>query len=169
MSLRRSWTGSWPLPRTWDSVPSKQRIPDACCQWNTDYIINKRPEQIFMDIAQGRPAQPDGGRHIQKTALHQHHIRRVNGDIRTRAMAMPMSALVRAGASLMPSPTMAVFPFSFRERITASFPSEARPQSPHPHRPERRCSGCPLIISGEHHHPDAHILQFPAQPGDCPL
>ena len=37
-------------------------------------------------------------------------------------MAMPISALVRAGASLMPSPTMATLcPFSCQERTQASF------------------------------------------------
>ena len=42
-------------------------------------------------------------------------------------MAMPVSALVRAGASLMPSPTMATFPLSFSLRISASFPSGRTP------------------------------------------
>ena len=42
-------------------------------------------------------------------------------------MAIPISALVRAGASLMPSPTIATFPFFFRERITLSFPSGSTP------------------------------------------
>ena len=42
-------------------------------------------------------------------------------------MAMPISALVRAGASLIPSPTMATFPFLFNDRITLSFPSGSTP------------------------------------------
>ena len=42
-------------------------------------------------------------------------------------MAIPISALVRAGASLMPSPTIATFPFSFRRLMTASFPSGRTP------------------------------------------
>ena len=42
-------------------------------------------------------------------------------------MAIPISALVRAGASLIPSPTMATLPFSFRERMTLSFPSGRTP------------------------------------------
>ena len=42
-------------------------------------------------------------------------------------MAMPVSARVRAGASLMPSPTMATLPCSFRRRITASLPSGRTP------------------------------------------
>ena len=42
-------------------------------------------------------------------------------------IAMPVSALVSAGASLMPSPTIAVFPRSCRRRITASLPSGRTP------------------------------------------
>ena len=42
-------------------------------------------------------------------------------------MAIPISALVSAGASLIPSPTMATFPCSFRARITLSFPSGSTP------------------------------------------
>ena len=42
-------------------------------------------------------------------------------------IAIPMSALVSAGASLIPSPTMATFPCSFRERITLSLPSGRTP------------------------------------------
>ena len=42
-------------------------------------------------------------------------------------MAMPISALVRAGASLIPSPTMVTFPLRFKERITLSFPSGSTP------------------------------------------
>lgn len=49
------------------------------------------------------------------------------GDMVPAPMAIPISALVSAGASLMPSPTMATFPCSFRERITLSFPSGRTP------------------------------------------
>ena len=42
-------------------------------------------------------------------------------------MAMPVSARVRAGASLMPSPTMATLPDSCSLRMTASLPSGRTP------------------------------------------
>ena len=42
-------------------------------------------------------------------------------------MAMPVSARVRAGASLMPSPTMATLPAACSWRITASLPSGSTP------------------------------------------
>ena len=42
-------------------------------------------------------------------------------------MAIPTSARVRAGASLIPSPTIATFPSSFNFLITSSFPSGKTP------------------------------------------
>ena len=42
-------------------------------------------------------------------------------------IAIPMSALVSAGASLIPSPTMATLPFVLSLRITLSFPSGSTP------------------------------------------
>ena len=42
-------------------------------------------------------------------------------------MAIPVSARVRAGASLIPSPTIATFPLSISWRIMASFPSGFTP------------------------------------------
>ena len=42
-------------------------------------------------------------------------------------MAIPISALVSAGASLMPSPTIMTFPFCCILRITLSLPSGSTP------------------------------------------
>ena len=42
-------------------------------------------------------------------------------------MAIPVSARVSAGASLIPSPTMATLPCSFSLRISASLPSGSTP------------------------------------------
>ena len=42
-------------------------------------------------------------------------------------MAIPISALVSAGASLMPSPTIITFPFFCNSRITLSFPPGSTP------------------------------------------
>ena len=32
-------------------LPAQKREPDSRRQRNADYIVNKRPEKIFMDIA----------------------------------------------------------------------------------------------------------------------
>ncbi len=42
-------------------------------------------------------------------------------------IAIPISALVKAGASLIPSPTITTFPCFFRERMARSFPSGSTP------------------------------------------
>ena len=47
-----------------------------------------------MDVAQRRAAQTDGGGHVAQTALHQHHVCRVERDVRARADG---DADVRAG------------------------------------------------------------------------
>ena len=47
-----------------------------------------------MDVAQRRAAQTDGGGHVAQTALHQHHVCRVERDVRARADG---DAHVRAG------------------------------------------------------------------------
>ena len=38
-----------------------------------------------MDIAERRPAEADRRRHVRETALHQHDVRGVDGDVRSRA------------------------------------------------------------------------------------
>ena len=65
----------------------RQPQPDehARCQRNADDVIDEGPEQVLMDVAQRRAAEPDGGRNVQKRTFHQHHIRRVDGDVGARA------------------------------------------------------------------------------------
>ena len=41
--------------------------------------------------------------------------------------AIPMSALASAGASFIPSPAIAVFPFDFKVAIVFAFPSGRTP------------------------------------------
>ena len=62
-----------------------QRDKHAGGDGNADGVIEKRPKQIFMDVPQGGPAEPDGGGHIAEPAVDQHHIGGVDGHIRSRA------------------------------------------------------------------------------------
>ena len=76
-------------------------------------------------------------------------------------MAIPMSARVRAGASLMPSPTMATLPRCLSSRITLSLPSGRTPAMTSIHARLRADGlGGALVIAGEHDDIDAHILQL---------
>ena len=45
-------------------LPSKDRIPNTCCERNTDDVVNKCPKQVLVDVAQGRPAQADRRRDV---------------------------------------------------------------------------------------------------------
>ncbi len=63
-----------------------QRQPKAdeapCGKRNADRIIEKRPKQIFVNVAQRGAAEPDRRRYIRKTALHQNNLGGIDGDIR---------------------------------------------------------------------------------------
>lgn len=95
----------------------------------SDHIIDKGPEQVLMNIPQGRSAQPD---------ILPQHIVVLLFISTTSAASMAISVpapdgnsdvrLVRAGASLIPSPTMATFPFLERARMTLSFLPARRPR-----------------------------------------
>ena len=52
---------------------------------NADGVVEKRPEEVLLDVADHRSAQLHGGGNVQKVAAHQHDVRRLDGDVRTRA------------------------------------------------------------------------------------
>ena len=54
---------------------------EAGRQRDADHVIEEGPEQVLMDVPQRRPSETDRRRHIRKPALHQDHIRRIDGDI----------------------------------------------------------------------------------------
>ena len=49
-----------------------------------EHIVDERPEEVLQNVPVGRTAQTYRRRDIRETALHQHHIRRVDGHIRAR-------------------------------------------------------------------------------------
>ena len=51
---------------------------------NADGVVEKRPEEVLLDVADDRPAQLHGGGNVQKVAAHQHNVRRLDGDVRAR-------------------------------------------------------------------------------------
>ena len=54
-------------------------------QGDANGVIEEGPEQVLVDVPQGSPAETNGRRHIAEPALHQHHIGRVNGHVRAGA------------------------------------------------------------------------------------
>ena len=52
---------------------------------DTDCIVEKGPEQVFLDVADGRFAQFDGACYIQQVVLHQDNVSGFHGDVSTCA------------------------------------------------------------------------------------
>ena len=57
---------------------------------DTDGVVKECPEQILVNIADGRAAQANGSRHIRQAAFHHDDIRRVDRDVRSRADRDPV-------------------------------------------------------------------------------
>ena len=138
----------------------------ACGQRNADDIVDKRPEQILVDIPQGSPAEPDSRRHIQKAALHEHHIRRVNGHVRAGANgdarirpgqgrgivdAVAYHGDLALGLQLPDYSLLAVRQDPGNDLVHSGLGPDGL--------------SCALVIAGEHDHLNAHILQLPNGPG----
>ena len=51
---------------------------------NADDIVEERPEQVFLDVADGGLAQFDGAGHIQQIVFHQYDIGGFHGHVGTR-------------------------------------------------------------------------------------
>ena len=66
-------------------LPAEQVDPCTGGKRDADDIVEKCPEQILVDIAQRSAAQADGSRNIEQAALHEHDVRRVDGDVRACA------------------------------------------------------------------------------------
>ena len=142
-------------------LPSQQRIPHSRGQRNSDHIIDKGPEQVLMNIPQGRSAQPDGCRHIAEPAFHQYHIRRVNGNIGTcsdgnsdvrscKSRRVVNSVTYHGHFSFSGKGTNDTF-LPFRQYTRDDFVDAGLFADGF---------GGPLIVAGKHYHMNSHILQF---------
>ena len=134
----------------------------ACGQRNADDIVDKRPEQILVDISQSSPAEPNCRRHIQKAALHEHHIRRVNGHVRAGADG---NARIRPGQGRGIVDSVA---YHGDLALGLQLPDHgllAVRQHPGDDLVHSGLGpdglGRTLVVSGEHDHLDAHVLQLP--------
>ena len=114
-----------------------------------------------MDIPERRPAHADRSRHVAQTAFHQHHIRRVDGNIRTRA---------DSNAHIRPCERRGVidaiahhgdFPLLFQGPDHAFLAFRENTCDHLVHTGLGADGFCrTLIVSGEHNDTDPHILQF---------
>ena len=132
------------------------------CQRNADDVIDKRPEQIFVDVAQGSTAQPDGGGHVRQLGVHQYYVRSVNGYVRACANG---NAGVSAGQGRGIVDAVAHHGYL---AVLLQLPDNgllALGQYPgnhliHPGLSANGLGGA-LVVAGQHHHADAHIPQLP--------
>ena len=143
-----------------------QRDKDPCRQRNADGVIEESPEQIFVNVPQGGPAQPDCGGHIAQAALHQHHVRRVDGHIRARtdgnADVGPgqggrvVDAVAHHGdLALLLQLTNDAFLALGQNACDDLIHARLRADG----------SGRAFVIAGEHDHMQAHVLQLPNRAG----
>ena len=130
-------------------------------QRDADDIINERPEQVFVDVAQGCAAQADGGGHIGELGVHQHDISRIDGDIRARTNG---DAGVGAGQCGRIVDAVADHGDLARFLKLADDGFLAVRQNARDDLIDARLSAdgvCgALVVASQHHDPDAHILQF---------
>ena len=68
-------------------------------QGYADGVVEKRPEQVFVDVPQGGPAEPDGGGTSSRLLFISTTSAASMATSAPAPMAMPVSARVRAGAS----------------------------------------------------------------------
>ena len=114
-----------------------------------------------MDIAQRCAAEPDRRRHIGKSALHQHHICCINGNIcscpygnsyirsgKGRCVIDPIAYHSRLAACLQPGDHSLL---SIRKDAGNHFVHTCLAA-------DRPCR--PFIVSCKHNHMDAHIFQL---------
>ena len=73
---------------------------------NAQHVIDKGKEQILFDVAYRGSAQSPCTGNAPKVAFDQRDAGTFHGHVGARADAMPTSDCTRAGASLIPSPTM---------------------------------------------------------------
>ena len=142
-------------------LPAQQGNEYAGCQGNAQRIVDKCPEQVFMNVAQGGTAQADGSRHIAETAVHQHHVRSVDGDVcactNGHADVRPgqgrgvVNAVAHHGDTSMllqlaDDGFLAVGQYPGNHFIHTSLGTNGLSST--------------LIVAGEHHHTDAHVLEL---------
>ena len=53
----------------------KGQIEHACRHRDTDDVVDKRPKQILLDVADNRLTKLDCRGHIQQIAFHQNNVR----------------------------------------------------------------------------------------------
>ena len=141
--------------------PAEQGDVQPRRQGDADHIVEEGPEQVLVDVSERRAAEADGRRHVAQPALHQHHVRGVDGHVRARADG---DADVRAGErrgvvdavadhgdpaillELADHRLLAVREHAGHDLVHAGLRADGL----------RRA----LVVAGQHHHADAHVPEL---------
>ena len=144
--------------------PAENRDPDTGSERNTDDIVEKCPEKIFVDIFQGSTAETDRSRNITQAALHQDNIGSVDCNIcsgtdrdsdispcKSRSIVDTVTdhgnfALLLQGAD---HAFFAIRENSGNDIVHACLSTD--------------CSCGTFVVTGQHNYADAHVLKF----SDC--
>ena len=129
-------------------------------QRDGDGVVAERPAEVLEDRPVGAPGQAGGGGDAGQVRRSSTMSADSMATWAPEPMAMPRSAWTRAGASLMPSPTMATTrPSSCRRLISAAL-ARGRPRPRTRSMPtwRRWASGRP-VVPREHDQPEAHRRQ----------
>ena len=147
-------------------LPAEELDEHARRQRDADHIVDERPEQVLVDVAQRGAAEADGGGNVRKPTLHQHHVRGVDGHVRARAdgdarvcggeRRCVVDAVAHHGD---PAPGLQA-----ADGVGLALGQHARDHLVHA---GLRADGPrrALVVAGEHHHADAHVLQLLHRPG----
>ena len=128
---------------------------------NQDCIIGKRPEQIFVDVAQRRPAETDRRGHIGQSGIHQNNVRRIDRHVRPGS---DRDAGVRPGQRRRVVDAVAdhrhAAPFlKGADHSFLAVRKHPRDDAVHTGLLPDRLRG-PLVVAGQHDNLGAHPLHF---------
>ena len=70
-------------------LPVQSVVEHASRQGNAQGVVEKRPEQVLLNIADGGPGQLHSGGHVQQVRFHQHNVRALNGHVGTGPDGQP--------------------------------------------------------------------------------
>ena len=124
-------------------------------------VIKERPEQVLPDVPQHGPGQLRRRGHVREAALHQHDIRRLNGDIGARADGKAHVRLhqrrgvIDAVAHHGHQPALLLQPGHAGGLVLGQ---HLRDHLIHPHLTGDGVGG-PGIVAGQQHHAAAPLLQ----------
>jgi len=137
-------------------MPMGARIPAA--KREREHVVAGRPDEVLLHLPVARLRQSDEPHHVQRVIVDEDDIPDSMATSVPEPMAIPTSALVSAGASLTPSPTIATnFPSDWSCSTFVSF-SSGRTSAKYWSIPSSSETALATSsgVAGQHRHLDVH-------------